>query len=114
MATIELSDIQAEAQERFGDLRIEAGDDVIVLTNPLRLDRQARSDLFSLFEKKEERDEDGASAEDVEDVFESVFTLVSSKAHAAKLNKLDAPVKSLIFEKYMKVSQAGEASGSEN
>lgn len=112
MATISLEEIQADAQERYGDLNIETGTETLVLRNALRLSKEARAELFGLFDKREENED--APAEDIEDVFDDVLRLVASKAHAAKLLKYDAPTKAVIFERYSKATQAGEASSSEN
>lgn len=112
MATISLEEIQSDAQERYGDLVIDTGDDALVLRNALRLSKEARAELFSLFDKRDENED--AAAEDIEDVFDDVLRLVASKAHAAKLLKYDAPTKAVIFERYTQATQAGEASSSEN
>lgn len=112
MSTIQLSDIQVAAEKKYGDLKIDTGDDHIVLRNVLRLNKAERKGFFALLDKKEESE--GADAEDIEDVFDSVFDLVANKADAKALKAFDAPIKATIFEKYTEATSAGEASGSEN
>lgn len=112
MATISLTDIQEAAQERYADLEVETGDDTLVLVNALRLSKANRKKLFALLDKEDEAED--AAPEDIEDVFDDVFKIVASKAHAATLIGYDAPVKATIFENYTKATQVGEASSSEN
>lgn len=104
MANVTLAAIRAEAEKKFGNLTItlESGNEV-VLTNPLRLSKDARAIL-------------GKSADEDADAQEVLVARLRAAAkEPALVDELvaevdgDLTVIMAIFEEYAKVSQVGEA-----
>lgn len=117
MATsVTLADLQAAAQERWGDYVIE--DLGVTLRHALRLSKKERAALAELQGSEDEDEDDGEDDEDVVDRIEKTITLLAATpAQGEKLLEAvggDATILIALMEQYQEATQLGEASDSEN
>jgi len=119
MATsVTLADLQAAAQERWGDFRIEDID--VTLRHALRLseaDRKKLADLFEEHTSSDEDDDDPDGSKLLGRMRAIVEIVAEDKAQAKRLLDAfggDATLIVVLVEQYMEATQLGEASDSEN
>lgn len=125
---VTLDDIRAAAERKYGDYEVDLGQDrVLVLSNPLRLPKAKRKDLFALIDKVQaddtgpDADEDRPSqADEIEGqlgAVRDILRLIADRAEYAEelITAIgdDLPMLMEIFEGYMGVAQPGEALNSE-
>lgn len=108
---ITLASVQETADQKFGALVIDLGDEKVELVNALRLSKEKRAELSAVLSPEEE-------GTDVEDMLVPMIRLVAKtpKQADALLDAVDGDmaVLSEIVNSYTKGTQAGEASSSES
>jgi hypothetical protein len=110
MASYSLDAIRAAAEAKYGSTDIEFDDATVRLLNPLRLTKNARTQLSAL------QDRLGTEDADQEELLSEAIRLVAEHPDAAE--KLltavngDLAVLAEIFDRYGKGTQAGEVSAS--
>lgn len=113
MATsVTLADLQAAAQERWGDFVIEDLD--VTLRHALRLTDKDREKLAELFEAEGEDENETDLLTRMRAIVEIV---AADKTQAKRLLdhlKDDPALLVIVVEQYMEATQLGEASDSEN
>jgi uncharacterized coiled-coil protein SlyX len=119
MSDYTLDQIRAAAEAKYGNLNITLEDDfVATLLNPLRLSKTKRDELTRLQRSlKAEGDEDSTEDVDQEQVLRDILKVVAENVTAGnKLNKAlrDLTEVAAVFESYSEVTQAGEASASQD
>lgn len=111
MATFSLDDIKAAAEAKYGSTDVDLGTDgVMVLVNPLRLDKAKRAALQKIQDSGDENEDQG-------DVMRKALRLVTSTpAVTEKFITFagdDLALLATVFESYTDGVQVGEASASQ-
>ena len=116
MPSIQLSDIQAAANKRFGDFEIHVGDEILYFQPALRLAKDKRRELAAALDIEERAKVE--SDDDLYDVYQDVFRI--SARGTGSFDKLkaavgdDPAVWQELFRSFNEDTQAGEASPSES
>lgn len=114
MAKFGLDEIRSAAEAKYGSLDIEMGEHAVSLVNPLRMQRSKREELMSW----QDALEDEAFDLDQEEVLSNIILLAASRESDGirLLQEIDGDLSVMaeIFARYSKVTQAGEASASDD
>lgn len=119
MASFSLDDIRAAADAKYASTDITfvvAGEDrTLTLVNALRLNKAKRDELMAV---QDSADDDTAEDKDQEEMVRSMVRLVASNESVANefLAQVgdDLALLMVVFDKYSKGTQLGEASASAN